>query len=63
MLFRSEANGQGRSDCAPSKTEVAGKTAVELATRTANAGTGQIGGLSLSGWRSTRILGLGQVKL
>jgi hypothetical protein len=39
-----EANGQGRLGRAPSTAALAGKTAVEVATRTAEAGTGQVGG-------------------
>jgi len=49
-----EATRQGRSGCPPSTAEVAGKTAVEVATRTAKAGPGQVGGGAGAGRAKTK---------
>src|ERR1035437_2328372 len=55
-----EANGQGRWDCAPSTVELAGKTAVEATTRTAKAGTGEVGGGADAGLGEAKDTGCGE---
>src|ERR1035437_5720974 len=55
-----EATRQERSGCPPSTAEVAGKTAVEVATRTAKAGPGQVGGVTAVGLGEAKDTGCGE---
>src|ERR1019366_1689071 len=49
-----QANRQERSDWRVPTVELAGKTAVEATTRTAKAGTGEVGGGADAGWTKTK---------
>ena len=55
-----EANRQERSDCDPSTADLAGKTAVEVATRTAKASPDQIGGVTGVGLGEAKDTGCGE---